>query len=535
MRPSLARRLGGAALSLLAVVALFAALEFGLRAAGIAEPPSSTLRYQQVYPPLLRPDELPDGRQVLATVDPRLPYQWIAPGDDVFRVAVFGGSAVAGLGSAPGATFARELETILRAAYPDTAVEVLNLGVVALASGQVLELVEDLAAHGELDLAVIYSGNNEFLELHSRVFAEHTGAAPGPLAAALRSSRLASLLRGGRREPSPEELERSVSTRNLAANDDRVEHSDMLAEVRIDAAQVTAVEQAYEDNLRAMVAACREAEVPAVVCTVATNWRWTGLEDEDDSLWRDELGLAGDALVAACVDRAARADDPVERWHWLDRAARTAEGGGQAARAAELFRSALDSDPHLRRATSRLAERARAVAASEAGAYLFDADAVLTALSTGGVIGFETFYDYVHFTPGGALTMARELARAAGAAGLLPGPYEAPRGELEQRLAFIEADGPDALAVRDFLGFGFDRTLLESRDLWRYDAMQDDLDARIDADPQDWRARCYRGNVAFFRPGGAADAERDYRAALAIQEQEAVRGNLERVTTDRRP
>lgn len=541
--PGTARRLAGPLVAVGTALGLFVLLEVGLRAAGVAPPPASTLRYQQVYPPILRPDALPDGRAVLATVDPRLPYQWIEPDANVFRIAVFGGSAMAGLGSAPGATVPRELETLLRAGSPDAAIEVLNLGVVALASGQVLTLVEDVVRHGAPDLVVVWSGNNEFLELHSRAFAASRGAGPSPLARALSRSRLANLLRGGRPTPSPEELESSVSTRSLAANDARVDHGAMLAAVRVEPARVAAVEEAYERNLRAMVRACAAADVPAVVCTVATNWRWTGVEDEDDAPWLAQLareapgGVApeGDARVAAAVARAARSDDPLERWRWLDRAARSAEATGDRARAAALFRAALDADPHLRRATTRLAARVRAVAASEPGAHLFDGAAVLTARAPGGVIGFETFYDYVHFTPAGALATAVALAERLDGAGLLPATWEVPAGVLAERRAFIEGDGPDALAVRDFLGFGFDRGLLASRSLWRYDALQDDLDARIAADATDWRARAYRANVAFFRRSGAAAAEADYRAALALREHPDVRANLDALLTDRRP
>lgn len=538
--PSPLRRIGSVAASLAAVVGLFTAAEIGLRAADIGPRPRSSLRYQQVYPPILRPDVLPDGRAVRATVDPRLPYQWVDPEAEAFRIAVFGGSAMAGLGSAPGSTVARELESILRAALPQEDVEVLNFGVVALASGQVLELVEDVVATGAVDLVVIASGNNEFLELHSEAFAALSGRAPGALTRTLRASRIAGLLRGGAREPSPEELERSVSTRSLAQSDDRVEHSEMLREVRITDAQTAAVEDAYEANLRAMVAACRDAQVPAVLCTVASNWRWTGLEDEDDTPWMEELAdtagaTTGDARVAAAVARAAEATDPMDRWRWLDRAARSADAAGDGARARGLFRSALDADPHLRRATTRLAQRVRAAADGEAGAHLFDADAELAARAPGGVIGFETFYDYVHFTPEGALRTAAALAQGLGEADLLPADYSPPTAWLDARRNFLESDGPDALAVRDFVGFGFDRAILESRDLWRYDALQDDLDARIAADPADWRALAYRGNVAFFKRGGAAAAAADYEAALAIDEHADVRANLDRLRSTRRP
>jgi hypothetical protein len=536
--PSTRGRAAGPWLALLGGLLLVLGLEALLRGLDWARPPSA-LRYQRVYPPLLRPDRLPSGEPVLATVDPRLPYQWVDPQDRTpLRLAVFGGSAVAGLGSSPNATLPRELERLLRAGLGGRPVEVLNLGVVALSSSQVRTLVEDLCASVRLDAVIVYSGNNEFLELHSLRFAQLAGTAPNALRRGLRSSRLLTLLRGTPPEPSPEVLERSITSRHLAQSDARVSHAEMMREVRLEPAEVTAVEARFEDNLRAMAAAARAAGVPIVFCTVGVNWRWTGLEDEGRE-WLAELGLdpeRPDWAAALPLARAAaeRATDAIERWHWQDRAARCAEASEQWAVAAELFRSAVDHDPHLRRSTSRHATRVRTVAAEEAGASLFDAEAALIARAPRGIVGFESFYDYVHFTPLGALGLAEDLASRLADLGLLE-DYRTPTAELAARRAFLESAEPDALAVGDFVGFGPDRGLLESRDLWKYDTLGDELDRRLAADPADWRALVWRGNMSFFRRSGAAAAEADYRAAAALAGDAAIDANLERLLTDRRP
>ncbi|MEO0651760.1 MAG: hypothetical protein AAFZ65_13880, partial [Planctomycetota bacterium] len=206
----------------------------------------------------------------------------------------------------------------------------------------------------------------------------------------------------------------------------------------------------------------------------------------------------------------------------------------QVERAAELWARSLEDDPHLRRATARHAERVRAVAATEAGVDLVDLADFLGQFEPGGIVGFESFYDYVHFTPEAALIAAETIAVHLSMAGVA-GPFE-PNGDYaRERREFLASDSPDHLDVNRFVGFGPDRALLSSRDLWRYDTLADRLDAAIEADPTDWRALTWRGNIHFFRPLAAAQAEADYRAALAIQEHADVRSNLERLTSDRRP
>ena len=130
-------------------------------------------------------------------------------------------------------------------------------------------LVDDVCRSIRLDAAVVYSGNNEFLELHSRRFAELRGETPGTVARALAGSRLLGVLTGAGDEPSPEQLEASITTRNLAASDSRVTHSEMLREVRLTDEEHEGVLDLYEQNLRTMCASAREAGVPMFLCTVA--------------------------------------------------------------------------------------------------------------------------------------------------------------------------------------------------------------------------------------------------------------------------
>jgi tetratricopeptide (TPR) repeat protein len=195
----------------------------------------------------------------------------------------------------------------------------------------------------------------------------------------------------------------------------------------------------------------------------------------------------------------------------------------------------MNEDPHLRRALDVANDRVRRVAQSH-GVALVDAVDVLSNQAAYGIVGFDEFYDYVHLTPRGALVVAAALfdeitrERWVTDAGLFD-----PQAYVAAEIDRIGSLGEDPPAVRDWMGFAFDKGLLYDRDLWKYEHMVRSLDERLRKDPTDVRALVYRGNAHFFELDGAAAAARDYRQALAIDpgDQEA-RANLEQLSADGR-
>jgi hypothetical protein len=196
----------------------------------------------------------------------------------------------------------------------------------------------------------------------------------------------------------------------------------------------------------------------------------------------------------------------------------------------------MNADPHLRRALDVEADRVRGVAARR-GVPLMDTIAYLSGHARHGIVGFDEFYDYVHFTPRGVVLVAAELMRTLIQAGILPEPAGFEPGDyVRERLAWQETLTEDPLAVDEWFGFGFDTAGIADRDLWKYDKFVKSLDARIQDNPADARALIYRGNAGAFRVDGAAQAERDYRAALAIAGGDSViEANLERLLSERAP
>lgn len=537
-------------------IGLLVGMEGVARLAGVGarRPGDSTLKYQRIAYPLFAPLD-GEAEGVWATTDPRLPRQSlrVPKPAGTRRVFCFGGSALAGLGHSPNVTLAAQLQCALDAGASDVDYEVFNLGVVAFASGQVRDMVADVLDYAEPDLLVVYSGNNEFLEVHSELFAAAQGRGPGALARLARSSALLRGLRGGGRLDRAA-LEASVSTRDLAANDARVDHSSLMEQVELADGDVARVLDQYQANLEAIARLAEEAEVPLALCTVESNWRWVGVEDPEPAehpwLLDALLGSNGGAPLGdgwcgtgvqdvesyeASLHSHQESSPGSERYLSLAALACSEETRGAWDSARAHFRESRDIDPHLRRATTAHAERVRAAAGASPGAALIEIAGGLQAGAPQGIVGFETFYDYVHFTPEGNAAATRALLDGLLAGGLieLDAP-DAARDALERLPAQVHS-GRDGLHVDRWIGFADDPGLLESRDLWKYDACWNALDARIEANSDDWEARVWRGHLLSFKPGRAAEARRDYRAALALRDDPQVRASLERLDAEPAP
>ncbi len=543
-RSSLVANLALVVGSLLFTALLLAALEGALRFLELGAPDdarASRLKYQQIYLPALESATRPDGQRILRTTDTRLPYQSVLADKPAngLRVFTFGGSATAGLGFSPNVTFARHLERMLRRAYPERLVEVVNLGVVALAARQVKVLVEDACRNYSPDAVLIYSGNNEFLEIHAEKYAA-ANANPitrlSDLVAQTHFYRLVDrFIRGAPQTP-------SLAQQNLSAADLRMTEDALIRDIEMKPEEIEAITDRYEKTMDGIAAVCQETQTPVVLMTVASNWRWLGRKDLPAD-WLDELVPSKGVSLAeryrqalALLTERIASSSLDERYEWQFKRAAAAEILGEFQAARDDYRASMNGDPHLRRSLDAFAERVRRVA-EDRGVPLVDVVEMLSAQATNGIVGFDEFYDYVHFTPRGVVLVAAEAFRMMLRGGILPDPANfAPGDYVQERFSWQAGLTEDPLAVGEWLGFGFDSAGIADRDLWKYDKLLKTLDERIDAKPDDLHALMYRGNAYAFRVGGAAQADSDYRAALGVAgDNPEILSNLERLHSERQP
>ena len=515
-------------------------IEGGLRLTGIGAPDASEgsrLKYQQLFLPILELAERPDGVTVWRPSDRRLAYQTLLKNKPSagLRVFTFGGSATAGLGFSPNVTVARELQRVLRAAYPGLHIEVMNLGIVALSTNQVRLLVDEVCRSYEPDLILVYAGNNEFLELHAeKYFDTHADALTRGRHRLMRTNLyrfMSRAIRGARRRP-------TLAEQNLSREDLQLTQSEIIRDIALSAEEVAGAIDRYERNIDAMAESAVATGTPILLSTVASNWKWRGRSDLPNDWIEMLLGQPAAAELdlrhaLALVDNELAASATSERHAWLFKRAELRLRMGDFGSARDDYRAAMNEDPHLRRALDAMNDRVRAVA-QRRGAALLDVVDLLSRAGEHGIVGFDDFYDYVHLTPRGTVRIAGEAFRTMQRMGVLPPAPDFDAAAFERnRLARLSAVSQDPLDVTEWMGFGFDRTRIFDRDLWKYDRLVEDLDRHIAQNPADVRALTYRGNAYSFEIDAAAQAERDYLSALTLQENAVVRSNLQRLLTER--
>jgi len=285
--------------------------------------------------------------------------------DGVYRIFMVGGSAAMGFPE-PAFSFARLLEVLLEARYPETDFEVVNTAMTAINSHVALPIVRDSAAY-EPDAFVVYLGNNEVVGPYGPGSVFGQDAPPGALlrwAVRLRGTRTGQLFSQAlARGPAPDDqpntwrgMEMFIE-RRVAAGDPRLD----------------AVYRAFAENLGAMRRTADGVGARILFSTVAVNLR-------------------------DCPPFAS-ADGP---------------DGAEAKFRAGAFATARDLDMLRFRADSRINR-----AIEQAGGELVDAAAAFASASPDGFPGDEWLLEHVHLRFRGAWKLAETAAEAI-AAGLPP-------------------------------------------------------------------------------------------------------------------
>ncbi|NBD37412.1 MAG: tetratricopeptide repeat protein [Verrucomicrobia bacterium] len=269
------------------------------------------------------------------------------------RIVVLGASAAQG-DPEPSFSPARLLEKALRFNYPETEVECINLAITATNSHVLRETAAEALAL-EPDLAILYIGNNEVIGPFGpgtgRQFLRG-GFLPPAWQVRLQRLRLTQLLqsavRGARGKEAAWEGLRAFTEHEISPDDPALGRA----------------YAAFSGNLETAVATLTEGGVRVLAGTVAVNRR-------------DQPPFAGEAARAAF------------------RRGRDLLAGGETDAAWRSFEKALALDRLRLRADAEINRRVRELAA-DAGLSLADAQ---DHFQPGrGPVGYQAFWEHVHFT-----------------------------------------------------------------------------------------------------------------------------------------
>lgn len=370
---------------------------------------------------------------------------------DTYRIFILGSSAAMG-DPEPSFSIARQLEVLLREAYPQIHFEVVNAAITAINSHVVRGIAADCAKL-QPDLFVVYEGNNEVIGPFG------PGTIFTPVFRTPAAVRSAVFLRGLRTGQALTALARNSRGTSSAAGEEWGGMQMFLQhEIARDDPRLQATRELFADNLRAIARAGVDAGATVVLGTVLTNQRdfapfvsrhRNGLSAEQLQAWERAMAAGSAAVTTQDLVKAEQqfraaedADDAYAETHF--QRARTLLKLGRQEEAKSEFQQALDLDTLRFRTDSRLNQTIREVAA-QAGERVVLADFVKEAEkdSLGGVLGDEMLYEHVHLSFRGTYLVAKNLLAAVhgdlvrrGKAPAHPAPTPVPVEEVRRQLAF---------------------------------------------------------------------------------------------------
>ncbi len=292
-----------------------------------------------------------------------------------FRVFCLGGSTTAGFPFEGHVAFPKQLRYMLQQAWPGYEFEVINLGVSAVNSFTVLDLLPEVLAQ-QPDLLLFYMGHNEFYGAYG---GGSSLSIPG-------GDNIVRLYLKAQKLHLAQAIKKILSSfENDAPASEKESRSLMASMVRdqniaLDSEKYRRTAETFEDNLRSILQMCRDAGTQVILSNLAANIR-------DHSPF--EKGNAGETGSA-------------QSYFGLAKAALTA---GDSASAYEKFYAAKDRDGVRFRATEEF-NRIIEQMAREADFPLVDMKTAFEKQSPQQLIGDNLMVDHLHPNPNGYYLMA---------------------------------------------------------------------------------------------------------------------------------
>ena len=346
--------------------------------------------------------------------------------EDGFRVFCLGGSTVRGRPFTTESSFTRWLDLELADRSEGRTIEAVNCGGLSYASYRLRPIVAEVLRYRP-DLIVVATGHNEFLEDRSYRGLKDRNAAVAWLEDRAMSLRTVTWCRRWLQSDEPEK--QSEGPEEVQA---RLDEQRGFASYFRDAEWQDEVVSQYVESLKAMIAACRRAEVPLVLVRLGSNLRdcppfksehRDGITPGELSTWQAAMDAGVVATDERRLDQALMAfreaeeiDDQFALVAW--RIARTLDRLGRPEEAATAYRRARDLDVCPLRMITRLDKSLQRVA-SQSGTPLVDAAGAIEADSDDGLPGSDWYVDHVHPTLRGHQRIAELLVEEIGRGGWL--------------------------------------------------------------------------------------------------------------------
>lgn len=343
-----------------------------------------------------------------------------------YRIFVIGESAAMGVPE-PAFSLAPQLQAQLRAAEPERAIEVFNLGVTAINSHAILRIVQS-AVKFHPDLLVIYMGNNEVVGPYGpgSVFSDRV-----PPRSLIRFGLWLRSIRTGQL------IQRLLSVlRSPGSNAKDWRGMEMFTHAKVSATdpQLAATYANFTANLNEILTLARDAGAKVILSTVAVNVRNcapfvsqhpTGMAPGQIDAWQQSVTLAERALDREDFDtakqklQAALTIDPTYAdTHF--RLARALDATGELVAARAHYAEALQLDELRFRTDAQINDLIRrAVHSNQQAITLVDASKEFGSEAgspTTPPAGANLFFEHVHFRWDGNYALARLIAPAAWAA-----------------------------------------------------------------------------------------------------------------------
>lgn len=378
-------------ITVIAPFLLFALIELGLRLGGYGNPAPAFIPVPGSDGKLLflNPDLTRRYFKGAAFVPHSINDVFTTEKDpNTFRIFILGESSAAGFPFEPNGSFSRFLNLRLKLLYPQRKFEVVNLGIAAINSYAILDILDQVISQ-KPDLVLVYTGHNEFYGALGAASMTSIGDSPGATRFILSMNRLrtmqliSSLFSSGDAPPAAPGLMESL------AKDKLVPKSSELFTAGLDQ---------FKYNLSGIFSGLKEAGIPVIAGTLVSNLL-------DQPPFYPELSGAGKAYKNGKELFAA----------------------GKYKEALDQLQQAKDLDELRFRAPTEFNTIIRKVS-EEYGALVVAVDSAFTAASTGGVVGNSLMTDHLHPNLKGYSLMADAFLSGISAKGFLKESPAIPMG-----------------------------------------------------------------------------------------------------------